>query len=50
MNDSISPKIAIEEVKAKAARKKLGDFAYGLIFAKSAGRCQFCNKLLGIGG
>lgn len=46
MNNSISPKISIEEVKAKAARKKLGDFAYGLIFAKSAGRCQFCNKLL----
>ena len=46
MNNSISPKIFIEEVKAKTARKKLGDFAYGLIFAKSAGRCQFCNKLL----
>lgn len=46
MSNSISPKISIEEVKAKAARKKLGDFAYGLIFAKSAGRCQFCNKLL----
>lgn len=46
MKNEISPLITIEEISANKARKKLGDFAYGLIFAKSAGRCQFCNKLL----
>lgn len=44
-NESL-PKVIVADIPMNRARRKLGDAVYGFIFAKSAGRCQFCNKLL----